>query len=217
MPKIKETSFDVFELEIPKKYYPKIKNNKSKAYATKVKDMITKLHNLEMNLEFCLLNIRDYKKILDKRYKSERPVSLAYINDLNRKTREFHDEYENYCLRVFIYRETIWHFVAAFLDVKNDNFFFSFLKDSKIRELKLDKILYLFDEGELKKIIALRNKITHKIPEINQSKKRALDDLIKRFEQNVKLVNKTLSDMIKINKKIVVVLNDFKKDKCLEK
>ena len=211
--KRKKVSFGVFELEIPKKYYPKTKNNKTKEYADKVREMMIKLHNIEIDLEFCLMNIKDYKKILDSRRKAERPINTNYEYNLIIKIRNFNDDYENYSLRVYIYRETIWNFIANFLNIKNDKFF-NFLNDSKIRDLKLDKTLSLFDKNELGNIIRFRNKITHKLPEKGSKRDKAISDLIKRYENDIKIINKSLLDIIKINKNIVMILNNYKEKSC---
>lgn len=211
--KAKKRLFKVFELEIPKKYYPKVTNNKTKEYANKARDIMLKLHDIETDLELCLMNIKDYKKIIDSRHKAKRPISYDSRHSLYMKIRKFNDEYENYCLRIYIYRETIWHFLADFLDVKNEGFF-SFLKDSKIRDLKLDKVLSLFDKNELKEVIGFRNKITHKLPQTDLEKDKGLSDLIKKFDNDVKIVNKSLLKILKINQKIVLILNNFKEETC---
>ena len=190
-----------------------MKNNKAKAYASKVRDIIIKLHDIEIDLEFCLMNIKNYRKILESRKRAKRPINFTYASELNGKIRKFNDEYENYCLRVYIYRETIWNFIASFLDIKDETFF-NFLKDSKVRDLKLDKVLASFDERELKGIIEFRNKITHKLPQIDSRESKAFSELIKKFDNDIKIVNKSLLKILKINQKIVLILNNFKEENC---
>ena len=78
----------------------------------------------------------------------------------------------------------------------------------------MESILSLFDKNELKKVIGLRNKITHKLPQTDLEKDKGLNDLIKKFDDDVKIVNKSLLKILKINQKIVLILNNFKEGSC---
>lgn len=210
-PTKKRVKFSVFELKIPKQHYPKKQGNKSKEFAKKARKEIGKLHDIELGIEFILMNIKNSKSILFSKKRSNRPMNKIAVNKFIVDIDTFEYEYENYCFRVYIYRETIWQFIAQFLDIKNNNFF-NFLKDSKIRDIGLDKILYRFEKTkDLKDVISSRNRTIHKLTDSIEEKK--LDDLLKKFDLDKKLVNRSLDKIIKINKDITEKINEYKKNK----
>ena len=205
------SKFRVFELKIPKQYYPKRRGNKSKEFAQKTEDVIKKLHDIELDLEFHLMNIKNSKKILFSKKRVDRPMNLRYLYNLNKEIEELDHEYENYCLRVYIYRETIWKFMANFLDIK-ERYFSGFLEDSKTRKMGLDRILAPFgDNGDLKDIILYRNRITHKFEEKNLQEKK-MEELFKKLDNDTKRVNRSLNKIIKIHKNVAEKIIAYKRE-----
>lgn len=212
-PKTKPIRFGVFELRIPKSHFPKRKNNQAKAFALKTGGVLEKLHDIELDLEFHLSNIRNAKSILfSKRRAKSRPANLRYLRNLTAEVEKFDYEYENYCLRAYVYRETIWHFVAEFLNIKYGKFF-DFLKDSKIRDTGISGVLESFDKKDspLKEVIDARHRLTHKLSGEKNVREKTIDDIIKRFSLDLRRVNKSLDKIIEVHKKIAERINESNK------
>lgn len=212
-PKAKPVRFGVFELRIPKLHFPKRKNNQAKAYALKTRDVLEKLHDIELDLEFHLSNIRNAKSILfSKRRATSRPTNLRYLRNLTAEVEKFDNEYQNYCLWVYVYRETIWHFIAEFLDIKYGKFF-DFVKDSKIRDTGISGVLESFDKkaSPLKDVIDARHRLTHKLSTEKNVREKAIDDIIKRFSLDLRRVNRSLDKIIEIHQRVGERINEHTK------
>lgn len=200
--KTKKLKYRVFELEIPKKYYPRVKGNKTNEYLLKNREILMKLHDLELDLEMLLGSIKNRKEILfsEKRRKIKRPTNLGLVSDLKKEISFFSYEYENYCLRVYIYRETIVNFISAFFGIEKNKKIYYLMDDTLIKELKIDKPLKFFIvKGVLKDIIEYRNKLTHKAEIKKGNEGKEIGRIIKDYEEKVKLVNSSLTRIKKIN------------------
>ncbi len=202
--KISKKKFPVFEFAIDKKYFPKNKGNLSKEYNKKQANILLQLHDLELELIFSELKIKNIFSVLFGKKRKNRPMNMFYIQELNEDISRFNTGYENYCLRLFIYREIISSFVARFLKIQQTNFW-EIIKDSKISELRIDKCLEKFDKGILKELIGYRHKITHKIEFSSEKQKKNSDkkeQLLEDLKTKNQKIKKSLNEILKIKKKI---------------
>jgi hypothetical protein len=201
--KVLKDKFLVFEFNIDKKYFPKKKGNNSKAYNKKQSIILRQLHDLELELIFSELKIQNiFKVIFDKKRQDSRPLNTSYLTDLNREILKFNTSYENYCLRVFIYREIISSFISCFLKLEVDKYW-DVMKDSKIRDYKIYPVMNRFDSGNLKEMISYRNKLTHKIEFSDEKKNKEEDkkmELLKDLKSKNFKIKKSLNDILKIKK-----------------
>lgn len=196
--------FPVFEFAIDRKYYPKNQGNLAREYNKKQANILWQLHDLELELVFAELRIRNIFIVIFSKQRKNRPLNMFYIQELNRAISCFNNDYENYCLRLFIYREIIGSFVANFLKLKQEKFW-DILDDSKIIELKIDSTLRKFDSGVLKELISYRHKITHKIQFSNEkgrnngNKKEMLLSDIRKKNKDTKC---SLNEILKVKKNV---------------
>lgn len=192
--------FSVFEFKIDKKYFPKNRGNHAFDHGKKQSNILRQLHDLELELIFSELKIKNIFDVLFGKTRKERPTNMLYIHDLNREISEFNTKYDNYCLRIFIYREIISTFTSEFLKLEVDKYW-DVMRDSKVVSLKISNLLKKFDSGVLKDVISYRNKLTHKIEfstekqKKEQSKKEVLLKELAQKNQNVK---KSLNEILKI-------------------
>ena len=196
--KDKEKKFHPFEVKISKNRFPKRKGNKSRLYAKKVNDDIVKLHDLEMNLIILYESIRSYKRILDKRARQKRPTSfitrMTYLKEID----SFDVEYENFCMRLYNFRETLRNFISEFLSVKAYGYQ-NFLDDSKIRELRIDCIFKKFGKNNLGKILGDRKNITHRITKGFESEdNKKISVKLEQQKGNLNYVTKSVMEILKI-------------------
>lgn len=202
--KSQKKKFPVFEFEVDKRYFPKNKGNQAREYNKKQANLLLQLHDLELELIFSELRIKNIFSVLFSKNRKSRPMNMFYIQELNKEVSKFNTGYENYCLRLFIYREIISSFIVKLLKIKHTKFW-EIIKDSKIVELKIDGCLKKFDSGILKELIAYRNKITHKI-EFSTDKQKSTEDkktlLLRDLNKKNQNIKKSLNEILKVKKKI---------------
>lgn len=196
--------FLVFEFNIDKKYFPKTKGNNSKDYNKKQSNILKQLHDLELELIFSELKIKNLFSVLFNKKRNDRPTNMFYLYELNKEINNFNTSYENYCLRVFIYREIISSFISCFLKLEVDKYW-DVKKDSRVRDLKINSIMNRFDTGDLKEMINFRNKLTHKIEFSNEKRKKDEDKkdfLLKDLKNKNSKIKKSLNNILKIKRDI---------------
>ncbi|MFA5047849.1 MAG: hypothetical protein WC516_02280 [Patescibacteria group bacterium] len=190
-------TFHPFDIKISRNIFPKRKGNKSRLYAKKINDDISKLHDSEMNLIILNESIKSYKKIFDKRAKQKRPTSfisrITYLKEID----SFDVEYENFCMRLYNFRETLRNFISEFLGIKAYGYN-NFKDDSKIRELGVDKIFRKFEKNNIGQVLNDRKNITHRITKDFEDENKKITSKLSQQKENLDNVTKSVIGILKI-------------------
>lgn len=163
MRKGKATKRHVHIQDIPLKYFPKAKGNKSREYKSELIRMIISLRKTNQNVQYSAqVSIFNIKSITQKSgFVPSPPEVFKAIED-------FVYHYENYCYRAFAFREKFLHFVNSILPVgypdNQRNLIQHLIYNPIIKQAKLLSIVKRFDTNEaVKKVLEDRNSLTHRL------------------------------------------------------
>lgn len=148
--------------EIPLKYFPKNKGNKSREYREEITRMMSNLRSTNQKVQYsaqiCMFNI---KSITQKNgFVPSQPEVFRALED-------FVYHYENYCYRSFAFREKLLQFINAILPVgyqEKDVKIQHFIVNPIIKQAKLISIIEKFSKDkDLKEVVGDRHSLTHRL------------------------------------------------------
>lgn len=148
--------------DIPLKYFPKTKNNKSKEYRDELVRMMISLQKTNQNVQYSAqISIFNIKSITQKF--GFVPSSIEVF----RAIEDFVYHYENYCYRGFVIREKLLQFINAILPVgyKDRNVRIEHMVVNPIiKQSKLLSIIEKFkNDKSLNCIVRDRHLLTHRL------------------------------------------------------
>ncbi|MCH7883541.1 hypothetical protein IIA95_03970 [Patescibacteria group bacterium] len=158
----KTSKIHVHISDIPRKYFPRTKGNKSKEHLSELlrtmRDLIYTNNCVQYSGQVCSFNVRSI------------PTSGGFDpqpEEVFRLMQEFVYHYENYCFRIFAFRERLFGFTNEILElgyVERDTTIKNLKIHPVVRQAKLLTILDKFnDQNNLGKIIKDRHSLTHKL------------------------------------------------------
>jgi len=201
--------------ELPAKYFPR--NTKAKDYRNELARMMNNLRytneKIQYSAQLCVFTI---KCITRKRgFKPSLPESFRLVE-------EFVYHYENFCFRLFVFREKVLKFINAVLPVgfeKDRDVKIQFmLVNPVVKQAKLVSLIREFDnKKDLGKVIEDRHSLTHKLyygktfdhylrPKNIESKK------VKDFKQWCKDWERKISNRAKLTEKSIYVISKMNHD-----
>lgn len=158
--KTKKSHGHIHLWEIPKKYFPR---------GTKAKEYYEDLIRTTSSLRYTNKNIQYSSQICAFNIKSILPSShfIPRREDVFSEIEEFVYHYENYCFRLYMYREKLIHFINSFLPIGYED------KEVRIRHILINpvvkqagllNVLKKFkDNTVLSNIIDDRERLTHRL------------------------------------------------------
>ena len=190
--------------DIPLKFYPRTKENKSKDYGKEIARIMIDLRNTNKKVQYsaqiCIFNIKSIMQ--NSGFIPDPPEVFDVLGD-------FVYHYENYCYRAFNFREKLLQFLNAILPLgyrEKDVRLQHFIINPTIKHTGLLTIIESFDKDQdLKKVVEDRHALTHRLyygssfdhylrPKKQISSKSNKD--IKKWFNDWKIEVKTRADMI---------------------
>jgi len=160
---IKKDKKHVHIQEIPLKYFPRDRSNRSRAYKDELIRMIISLRKTNQNVQYSAqVSIFNVKSIIKKSGFVPSPPEVF------RAIEDFVYHYENFCYRAFSFREKYLHFINSILPVgypdNQRELFRHLIYNPIIKQAKLLSVIKRFDTNKiLKKILEDRNSLTHRL------------------------------------------------------
>ncbi|MDP2647712.1 MAG: Cthe_2314 family HEPN domain-containing protein [Candidatus Yanofskybacteria bacterium] len=161
--KVKHNKKHVHMQDIPLRYFPKTKGNKSRAYKDELIRMIISLRktnqNVQYNAQVSIFNIRSI---------TQKSGFVPSPPEVFRAIEDFVYHYENYCYRAFSFREKYLHFINSVLPVgypDNQRELIRHLTYNPIiKQAKLLSVVKRFDTNNaIQKVLEDRNSLTHRL------------------------------------------------------
>jgi len=146
--------------DLPKKYFPR--STKAKEYLKDLirthSDIIYTNRKVQYSAQICSFNIKCI---------SSKNDFIPSPPEVFREIQEFKYHYENYCFRLYVYREKMIQFINAFMPIGYED------NEIRIKHLLINPVikqaglLFIFrkfkENTYLSNVIASREKLTHKL------------------------------------------------------
>lgn len=160
--KRKTSKIHVHIHEIPLRYFPRTRGNQSKKHQAEIMRMLSSIRYTNEQVQYtgqiCQFNVRSI------------PTKSGFnpsFSEVFRLMQEFVYHYENYCYRVFAFREKLSLFINEILElgyVGRDIAIKNLKIHPMVKAAKLNSLIGKFyDKRLLGKVIDERHKLTHKL------------------------------------------------------
>jgi len=221
--------------DIPLRYFPKTKGNKSREYRHELTRMMISLRKTNQYVQYSAqVSIFNIKSITQKSGFVPSPPEVF------RAIEDFVYHYENYCYRAFSFREKLFQFINAILPVgypeKQRGLIKHLVINPVIKQAKLISIIKKFDNDKtLKSVIDDRHSLTHRLyyggsfdhflrptdaallkSKEESKQKKWFDDWKEEIERRAKMTNDFTRAVSKINHNVapkIIAYKDSLKNK----